>query len=263
MKLGFLGTGKITRAVVEGLCTSDIHPLSVALSPRNEATSTQLAQRFSNVQRMQSNQAVVDHADTVCVAVRPDQAADMLSPLDFKARHRVISFVPFLTIKDLTQVVAPAQTACRAIPLPTVVNHTCPIPVFPRVEAVMDLFGHIGQPLAVDSESELHALWTVTGLISPFYTLLGELSHWAVSKGAHAETASQFTADMFHCLSQAAQNSNPIEFEALARHAATPNGMNEQADKEIGESGAHQAYTQICDKLLKRFPTLGSDEARR
>jgi pyrroline-5-carboxylate reductase len=253
MKLGFLGTGKITSAVVEGLCTSNM-TASIALSPRNEATSKRLAEQFSNVRRMDSNQQVLDHADIVCVAVRPSDAVDVLSQLRFKARHTVVSFVSFLTTPELARAVEPARDSCRAIPLPSVINHTCPIPVFPGIDRVMDLFSHIGQPLTVDNETQLHALWTLTGLISPFYTLLGELSNWAVSQGAQPETASQFTADLFQSLAQAAQQSSPIQFTDLAHHAATPKGMNEQADREIGESGAHRAYTQACDRLLKRFP---------
>lgn len=257
MKLGFLGTGKITSAVVEGLCFSNIPTLSIALSPRNEAASKRLAERFSNVQRMESNQQVLDHADIVCVAVRPNHAVDVLSQLRFRDTHTVISFVPFLTTPELARAVEPARDSCRAIPLPSVVNHTCPIPVFPDIDRVMDLFGHIGQPLRVENETQLHALWTLTGLISPFYTLLGELGDWAVSQGVQPETASQFTADLFQSLAQTAQQSSPIRFDALAHHAATPKGMNEQADREISESGAHQAYTQACDRLLKRFPGQG------
>ena len=254
MRLGFIGTGKITSAVVEGLCTSDLDPLSIALSPRNDATSRRLAERFANVRRMQSNQLVLDHADIVCVAVRPNHAADALSSLRFRKDHTVVSFVPFLTLPELSRAIEPAKTSCRAIPLPSVVNHTCPIPIFPGDDTVMNLFKHIGQPLAVDNETQLHALWTLTGLISPFYMQLGALSDWAVSQGVQPKTASQFTADMFQALAQAAQQSSPIQFNDLAHHAATPKGMNEQAAQEISDSGAHHAYTQACDRLLKRFP---------
>ncbi|MCF7974550.1 MAG: NAD(P)-binding domain-containing protein [Phycisphaerae bacterium] len=256
MKLGFIGTGKITAAVVQGLCTSGIDGLSIAVSPRNEATSSFLAQHFSNVRRMHSNQQVLDHADIVCIAVRPDQAAHVLSQLRFREDHIVVSFVSFLTCHELVRAVAPARQSCRAIPLPSVIHHTCPIPVFPAIGPVMDLFSTIGQPVTVDNETQLHALWTLTGLISPFYDLLGSLSDWTVSHGVRPDTASQFTADLFQSLAHAARQSDPIAFDALAHHAATPNGMNEQAAHEILASGAHQAYRQACDRLVQRFPIL-------
>jgi len=255
MNIGFLGTGKITSAVVEGLCTSGINPISIALSPRNEETSQQLAQRFAPVERMESNQRVLDHSDIVCVAVRPNHAMDVLDQLVFRPDHTVVSFVSFLTCPELARAIEPAKQSCRAIPLPSVAQHQCPIPIFPVIDRVMDLLGHIGQPLSVENETQLHALWTLTGLISPFYDLLGELSQWAVSQGVQPETANQFTADLFQSLSFAAQHAAPIQFETLAQHAATPKGMNEQAAREIRESGAHQAYTHACNALLQRFPS--------
>lgn len=58
---------------------------------------------------------------------------------------------------------------------------------------------------------------------------------------------------MFQALAFAAQQSNPIDFKELAKHAETPNGMNEQAGKEIRDKGTHLAYKVASDNLLKRF----------
>jgi pyrroline-5-carboxylate reductase len=37
MQLGFIGTGNITTALVEGLCTARVPGLHILLSPRNAA----------------------------------------------------------------------------------------------------------------------------------------------------------------------------------------------------------------------------------
>ncbi|RLB67433.1 MAG: pyrroline-5-carboxylate reductase, partial [Deltaproteobacteria bacterium] len=34
-QLGFIGTGNITTAMVEGLCTADSPPVTIVVSPRN------------------------------------------------------------------------------------------------------------------------------------------------------------------------------------------------------------------------------------
>ena len=54
---------------------------------------------------------------------------------------------------------------------------------------------------AVNDENELHSLWVLTGLISPFYDLLEELTTWTVERGVERNTASQYIADMFQSLS--------------------------------------------------------------
>ncbi|WP_431216532.1 hypothetical protein ACQ86N_19170 [Puia sp. P3] len=71
--------------------------------------------------------------------------------------------------------------------------------------------------------------------------------------GVDAAVANTYVADLFYSLSYMAQRSSPVDFSALAQHAATPNGMNEQAGKEIREKGAHRAWEEAAQRLLERF----------
>lgn len=254
MKLGFIGTGKISSAVVEGLCNSDLEDLCVRLSPRNEQTARTLAQTYANVERCPCNQQVLDESDLVCLAMRPNDAQQVLKELVFREDHTVVSFVPFLLQADLVEETAPARQVCRAIPLPTVVHHQCPIPILNANDTVTTLFNAIGQPLPVEDEHQLHILWTLTGLISPFYDLLGQWSAWSRTQGVQQGLANAFVADMVQALSFAAQQHSPIRFDELSHHAATPGGMNEQAAQEISAASSHTAYIKALDRLLMRFP---------
>jgi pyrroline-5-carboxylate reductase len=253
MKIGFIGIGKIASAMIEGLNTSKATGLEIVLSPRNETLSTRLAAKYPNVRRLGSNQEVLDHSDIVVIALRPAVAVEELQTLSFRPHHTVVSLIPLLRFADLSAVVQPAGAVCRAIPLPTVMEHNCPIPLFRAPATVTELFGYIGQPLPVANEEQLHAIWTLTGLITPFYELLGGLSEWTIAHGVDEAVANTYIADLFQSLSYMAQRSSPIDFSALAQHAATPNGMNEQAGKEIREKGAHTAWEMAAERLLARF----------
>jgi pyrroline-5-carboxylate reductase len=253
MRIGFIGVGKITSALVEGLCTSSMKAMRIYLSPRNEANSRHLAGKYEQAERLESNQQVIDQSDIIFIAVRPAVAAEVLQPLVFRETQIVVSLIPLVKKAALIKAVAPATRIVRAVPTPAVMQHTGPIILFDSNDIVTQLFRHLGQPVEVNDEQQLHALWTLTGLITPFYDLLQELSSWTVDKGVDASTANQYIAGMFQALSLAALNSNPINFKDLARHAETPNGMNEQAGKEIREKGAHLAYRIASDNLLRRF----------
>lgn len=253
MKLGFIGVGKITTAIVDGLCTSAMKNVFVYLSPRNEENATNLEMKYPVVKRMADNQEVLDQADIIFIAVTPAMAGKVLEELTFNAGHTVISLVPLLRYADLAAAVYPAINLSRAIPLPPVINHNCPLPVFNATDEVIKLFSYIGQPLQVADEDQLHVIWTLTGLITPFYDLLGELSDWTIRHGVDKMVANQYLANLFQSLSFMSQQADPIDFTELAKHAATPNGMNEQAGKEIREKGAHDIYTAAADNLLKRF----------
>jgi len=253
MRIGFIGIGNIAAAVVEGLCTAGREDLRIFLSPRNEEISRGLAEKYPMVSRMSSNQEVVDAAEIVCIAVRPAIAREVLEALRFRQQHKVVSFIPFLPFDTLSALVKSAGNVSRAIPLPSVAQHRCPIPLYRADEQVTRLFSLIGQPLAVDQEQQLHALWTLTGLIAPFYDLCQQLSEWTQSHGVAERTANTYIADMYGALSFMAQQSGPIDFRELASHAATPGGMNEQAGRQIREGGGHLLYTAAADKLLERF----------
>lgn len=253
MKIGFIGIGKIASAIVEGLCTSGATDIEIFLSPRNEQLSSQLAGKYAFVSRLAGNQEVLDQSDVVVIALRPAVAVETLRGLSFSSRHTVVSLIPLLKYDDLCSVVQPASSICRAIPMPTVMEHNCPIPVYRAPKEIIELFGWLGQPLVVADEGQLHAIWTLTGLITPFYELLGELSSWTTAHGVDVTVANTYIADMFQSLAFMAQRADPIDFASLAGHAATPNGMNEQAGKEIRSKGAHEAWKEASDRLLERF----------
>lgn len=274
MKIGIIGIGNIAAALVEGFCTpgspsglaaagsanlggpdltTDPGTLELFLSPRNEARSKALAAQYPRVTRLESNQAVLDRSEIVIISVRPPVAAEVLKSLHFRTDHIVVSLVALLKYADLAALTEPAVAVSRAIPMPAAAKHNCPIALYRPAPVVEKMFSRVGEPLVVDDEPQLHALWTLTGLITPFYDLLAGLSGWAVEHGVAPLTANAYTAHLFQSLAALAQYDRSSGFSALARHAATPGGLNEQAGREIRESGAHQAWIEAAAHLLPRF----------
>jgi pyrroline-5-carboxylate reductase len=265
MKLGFIGVGNIAAALIEGFSTpgasgpgavsvaAEPGDLELFLSPRNEARSKALAARYPRVTRLESNQAVLDRSEIVILSVRPPVAAEVLGALKFRADHIVVSLVALLKYADLATLARPAMAVSRAIPMPAAAKHNCPIALYRPSPVVEQLFARVGEPLVVDDEPQLHALWTLTGLITPFYDLLGTLSGWAIEHGVAPHTANAYTAHLFQSLAALAQLDPGAGFPAFAQHAATPGGLNEQAGREIRKSGAHQAWIEAADRLLPRF----------
>lgn len=254
MKIGFIGVGNIAAALVEGFSTAaELSGLEIFLSPRNEARSMALAAQYPHVRRLDSNQDVVDRSGVVIISVRPPVAAEVLGALRFRGDHTVISLVALLKYADLHRLVAPAAAVCRAIPMPAAAKHNCPIALYRSSALVEQLFTRVGAPLVVTDEQQLHALWTLTGLITPFYDLLAGLSGWAAAQGVEPRTANAYTAHLYQSLAALAQLDPGAGFAAFAKHAATPGGLNEQAGREIREAGAHQAWIDAADNLLPRF----------
>jgi pyrroline-5-carboxylate reductase len=250
--LGFIGTGNIASAVVEGLCTS-AQPPDIVVSPRNEAKSRALEARFARVRRAGSNQEVLDACATVVLAVRPGVAPEILGALRFRPEHTVLSLIPTLHREPLTQLVNPALRVFKVLPLPYVARHLGLVPFFPPDARVAEALRPLGEPMPLHSERELHLLWAVTGLISPFYALLETIQEWGVGEGADPATTKRYTASMFACLAALAEGRRDAGFQELAGEAATPGGLNEMALHMVREGTAYPDFTRALEAILARF----------
>ena len=65
MKLGFIGTGKITSSVVTGICRSKITFTKILLSPRNKNVARKLKKKFKKVSIARNNQEIVNSCNWI------------------------------------------------------------------------------------------------------------------------------------------------------------------------------------------------------
>ena len=253
MRLGFIGTGNITTALVEGLCTAQDPPLSVLVSPRNAEKAARLAARFSQVEVAASNQAVIEGCDCIFLAVLPQIASPVLGELRFRPDQTVVCLIATKPIDEVRQLVAPAQNVMRAVPLPPVARHLGPILLYPDNPRVFEILSQIGKPIAVPDERQLNFLWTLSALIAPFYALMEEMSQWTVAAGVDRQIAGTYIASMFHALSALAADAADGDFSDLLAEATTPGGLNEQALAEIRKQGGYKAFLKALDSVIVRF----------
>jgi pyrroline-5-carboxylate reductase len=168
MRLGFVGTGEITSAIVTGLSSPAAECYSIQLSPRNLEIATDLADRFPGVSVASSNQDVLNTSETVVIAVRPATAQTVLSELRFRSDHCVISLVSGLSLRLVSELVAPASRVIRAVPLPSTAKRIGPTAIYPTDRIAADLFAAIGTVFPVETEAEFAAMCTATATIASF-----------------------------------------------------------------------------------------------
>src|SRR5699024_2359252 len=100
--IGFIGVGEIAVAMIEGLATSDSPPTSLVLSPRGRDNVASLSQRFPDLVAVaEDNQAVADAADTLVIAVLPEQLTDVIERVTFPDDHAVSSALAGVTTPEV------------------------------------------------------------------------------------------------------------------------------------------------------------------
>ncbi len=129
MKLGFIGTGKITSSVITGICNSSIKYNRIFVSSRNNKISKNLKKRFKKISIEKNNQKIIDSCSWIFLAVTPTVGKKILKNLKFRSNQTVISFISTITIPQLKKIIKVKSDIVRAIPLPPISLKKGPVPI--------------------------------------------------------------------------------------------------------------------------------------
>jgi len=252
MRLGFIGTGAIAAAIIEGLCAVD-RDHAITVSPRNADVAADLAARFSNVRVAATNQAVLDASDVVFLAVRPQIADGVLRELRFRPDHHAISLIAAVSLDYLKEVTAPASTVTRAVPIPTVAQRQGPTAFFPPHPTVKALFEPLGTAIELDNESEFHAFTAGTAMMASYFQFAEAISSWMVANGVAHEKAQPYVGQMLVGLGGNLGAAAGREFAALAAEYQTRGGLNEQVLNFLSAQGVFSNVSLALDAIKQRL----------
>ena len=251
MKLGFLGTGAITSAMVTGLAAAGSRH-AIFLSPRNPDVAAGLAARYREVRVAGSNQQVVDECETVVLAVRPQIAAAVIPELLFRPGQHVISVISGFPVARISALVAPAGKITRAVPLPSAARRRSPTGVYPPDPATIELFSSLGAAFGVESETEFSAVCSVTATMAAWFAFADATASWLAEQGVPPYKARDYIARIYLGMAETAVERPEETFQALAKEHATRGGTNEQF---LGHLTAHGVFEQVSgglDGILRR-----------
>ncbi len=251
-KIGFIGTGDITEAIVTGLATCQEVPAEVWLSPRSTHIAGRLAQAYPMVRVAADNQEVVDRCDLVCLAVRPQVAEDVLQSIRFSARHHVISFIATFRLDRLQRLVAPARTIVRAAPLPTAAEHLCNTLLFPADPVARALFMPLGGALEIGNEEAFDVLFSATATMGSYFALLHNQAQWLEKHGLSYGEAREYLAGLYFGLASIARKTE-TGFAELSKEFTTTGGLNQQVLDTLNAHRVFNAFDHAFDQVLQRI----------
>lgn len=121
------------------------------------------------------------------IAVRPVVAPSVLSELYFRADHQVVSLVSALSLRRLSELVAPAMQITRAVPLPSTAMRLSPTAICPPDAIASELFTALGTVFEIESEKEFDAICATTATIAS----------WLVQQDVQESKAREYIARLF------------------------------------------------------------------
>lgn len=256
--LGFLGSGAITTAMVNGFCSrANDRPYPIIVSDIKEEACGKLADKFPNrVTAAKSLQECVDRSDWVIIAVWPQVGEEVIRSLTFSPRHKVINVMFDKTVEEISAWMnCKVDTILHMIPGTFLSFYPGPIVQCPHTPEAEEIFGHIGKIVNVESRYQAAVFGSLTGCFVPLFAVLDHLIDWAVTEGVAPETATQYVTNMFAALTQEACGKDRAGIHTMAT-VSTPGGINLQALELIDKAGGFDAWVEAMKPVMVR--TAGS-----
>ena len=258
MKLGFIGTGVITTAIVSGICRNCRECHEIYLSPRNQKRATLLQKQFQNVTTCTSNQEVLDKSDFVFLAVMPQHAESILRALVFAPNHTLVSLLPGIPLNEIKQWNKSVESIAKTVLTTFVTDYEGPITFFPHNSHLEEMFLQLGMNItSVDCEKQLEIMRIQTALTASLFVLFRNIAAWAEKHGLpeviESHFLSKYLTGVFSKMSDSA--ANDIKALSEGMHSS---GMNAKFLSLIGERGGFAPWVDALEKMLLSTP-LPSD----
>lgn len=233
MRIGFIGTGTISAAVIEGLQSLPEVP-EIVVSPRSEGTSLTLAAKFRKVSRAGSN-AEVARADIVFLGMRPMHLDEAMAGISFERGQIVASMVAGFGLAEI-KARWPQATACRFVPLPGIARGVGPMATYPAVPEIVKLMAPLGDLFVAPDEARLQ-FGGLSAFMSSYFELQRALIDVGTSAGLSQTDARGYVVSLLGMLADTASHTPAQSFDALVESHQTKGGLNERVRAELLSKG--------------------------
>jgi pyrroline-5-carboxylate reductase len=232
MKIGFLGAGKMARALAAGIVQGDIaDPKDITCSSRSEKSSHLFLALTAGAKWTDDIAELVRGSDLVILAIKPQQMAEVLPSLrEASAGKLILSLAAGITLAKIAGWLAPEARIIRAMPnTPLATGHGASVYVAGPGATAADLdlvcrvLGSAGKAWRVE-ESEIDAITALSGS-GPAYVFhfIEALIRGGVALGLDEKLARELAVQTVLGSSElaAASTNSPME---LAAQVKSPGG---------------------------------------
>lgn len=246
--IGILGTGGLAALMVRGLQGAGYR---LVLSPRNAEVSARLAADYG-CGVAASNQALVDAADGVFVALPAATGADELAKLTFRPDQPVLSAMAGTGLSRLQSVIGPARAAVSMMP-----GYANALGVGPSILCPDDAFWQpflaaTGPVIAFDDEAQFTAAATFGAFSGASFGFMAQVIAWFEAQGLPPDTARALVAATLRGNAEVLLRENRSLSE-IRREVVTPGGISELLLTTLEEREALTAWDEALTRVLRRI----------
>lgn len=267
MTIAFLGAGNMAEALVRGLLTSQTLPASRILVTDVRLERLDFFAKSFGVTALSGNAAAVQRADTVVLAVKPQQAGTVFADLkaQFGPAKLLISIAAGVTTTRIEQALGGTPRVVRVMPnTPALVGVGAAGYCAGRFATESDLattatiLGAVGIVVRVD-ESMMDAVTAVSGSGPAYIFLVAEaMIRAGIEVGLSEEVARKLTVQTIFGAGALMGASGELPAE-LRRKVTSPGGTTEAALKVMADRQLVEIFVAAVAAAERRGQELSRD----
>lgn len=261
VKVGFIGAGNMSSALIKGLLANGVASGNILVSDSHEE-KTQALSQDSGVVVCADNETLVNQADVVVLAVKPQAMEAALTPLAETLKTRsclLVSVAAGVSLDSLRQWSHPAQAIVRCMPnTPALVQAGASALIAndrtseTQKAAADAILGAVGLVVWLDEEKQMDAVTALSGSGPAYFFLLMEsMQQAAVELGLDVEVAMQLCLQTAMGAAKLAQSSD-VDVAELRRRVTSPKGTTEAAIRQFEKDDfaaiVHRALAQAAQR---------------
>ncbi|UNE55013.1 pyrroline-5-carboxylate reductase [Bartonella machadoae] len=257
MKIGFLGTGKISTSMIDGLMKSKFDVSSLLISPRNAQMAEHLSLKYDRVIIAENNQALLDMSDCVFLCLPNQIAEEVLRSLRFRCKQLVVSVLAMAKAAQVEEWIS--HKVYRAVPLPFVAECKNLTPIYPDHPFLHRLFEALGGTLVLNAEEQFNLFMTAGSLMGVYFNFIETAHQWFIKQGLEQQQSADFLAMMFGNLTDemrkiiAIEGPASLDFALLEKEFSTKGGTNELLSNCFSHQGGKNALITALETTLQKM----------
>lgn len=248
MRIGIIGTGHLAELVVRGLEGTQYRAV---LSPRGADTAARLADVYG-CEVAETNQAVVDRAEGVFVALPAALGLQELSRLRFRPGQPVLSAMAGIRVPDLATAVGPAEAAVTMMPGYANALKLGPSILFPHASFWQRFLVQLGPVHVVETEETFTAAAAFGAFSGATFLWMETVINWFANQGVPADLARSLIAETLRGNAEVVR-SEPGPIQDISQSVATPGGITQTLLDALDKGGGLQAWASGLDAVAKRL----------
>jgi len=268
IRLGFIGAGNMTRAIIEGLVTSGRYSADQIMVSHPSAASHRPFAHF-NIHETVSNVEIVQSCSVLVLCIKPqivDKVCKEIGPLLDAKRHLVLSILAGVSLAKLSALFGGDEMRLIRCTLNTAATIGCSCSVFSRTLEVADgdcdlvkgVLSAVGECLGEVKDTEMDAATSVcASSIAYMYMMCDAIADGGVKMGLSKAMALRMAAQTMLGAARLLQTSgsNP---NVLKDAVCSPGGITIQGVHELEKAQFRSGLMSAVEAAVVRSRQFNS-----